>query len=256
MSEEEDKAFAYANKLLGVAIDLVGAARVDISGNWSREPKIIGLALLCRSISNFRGALVLIQANNVLEARILNRCIYENELWIAALRERGVAFIEDMRSDEVHAQRSLAQLTLEISGRHCADANNEGGMQLRGILNELSKRVPKPKKLHADKTARETVVELAYVEYARLSLDAVHCSLTALGRHITKETVSPERTEITINVEARIAPTERLATLLHLCRALTGAAIGANELLGFTSVSQRLTEMVEEFENNGWVNAG
>ena len=128
-------------------------------------------------------------------------------------------------------------------------------MQLRGILNDLANRVPKPKKLHADKTARETVIEVAYVEYARLSLDAVHCSLTALGRHITKESVAPDRTDITINVEARIPAAERLATLLHLCCALTGAAITANELLGFTSVSGMLAAMVEEFENNGWVKA-
>jgi hypothetical protein len=86
--------------------------------------------LLCRSISNFRAALILVRQSNVLEARVLNRCIYENELWIAALRERGVDFIEEMRSDEAHARRSLARLTLEISGRHGADANNEGAMQL------------------------------------------------------------------------------------------------------------------------------
>ena len=179
--------------------------------------------------------------------------MYENELWIAALRERGVEFIEEMRSDEAHARRSLAQLTLEISGRHGADVDNEGSMVLRGILNDLSKHFPKPKKLHADKTAKATVIELAYVEYARLSLDAVHCSMTALNRHIIKERVSPDRTDITVNVKARISETERLATILHLCRALTGVAITANELLGFTTVSERLAAMVDEFKQNGWV---
>ena len=78
MNEEENKAFAYASRLLGVAIDVVAAAQVELSTDWAREPKIIGLALLCRSISNFRAALVLVRENNVLEARILNRCIYEN----------------------------------------------------------------------------------------------------------------------------------------------------------------------------------
>jgi hypothetical protein len=253
MNEEETKAFSYAERLLGVAIDVVGAAQVDLTENWNREPKIIALTLLCRSISNFRAAMILVREDNVLEARILNRCIYENELWIAALRERGVDFIEDMRGDEAHARRSLAQLTLEISGRHGADTANEGAMQLRGILNNLSEHFPKPKKLHADKTAKATVIELAYVDYARLSLDAVHCSMTALNRHVTVERISPEGTEVTVNVEARIMPTERLSTILHLCRALTGAAITANELLGFTSMSGKLAAMVEEFDGNGWV---
>jgi hypothetical protein len=70
----------------------------------------------------------LVRENNFLEARILNRCIYESELWIAALRERGLTFIEEMRSDEAHARQSLAQLTLEITGRHGADTSNEGVM--------------------------------------------------------------------------------------------------------------------------------
>jgi hypothetical protein len=100
------------------------------------------LTLLCRSISNFRAALILVRENNVLEACILNRCLYEKELWIAALRERGVEFLEEMRSDEAHARRSLAQLTLEISGRHGADVDNEGVMILCGILNDLSRRFP------------------------------------------------------------------------------------------------------------------
>jgi hypothetical protein len=30
-------------------------------------------------------------------------------------------------------------------------------------------------------------------------------------------------------------------------------AITANELLGFTTVSERLAAMVDEFEQNGWV---
>ena len=253
MNEENGKAFAFRERLLSVAIDVVGAAQVQIDGNWAKDPKIIGLTLLCRSISNFRAALILVRENNVLEARILNRCLHENELWVAALRERGVEFIEEMRSDEAHARRSLAQLTLEISGRHGADVDNEGGMVLRGILNDLSEHFPKPRKLHADKTAKATVIELAYVEYARLSLDAVHCSLTALNRHITKERVSTDRTEVTVNVEAGISETEQLGTILHLCRALTGVAITANEILGFTTVSGTLAAMVDEFEQNGWI---
>jgi hypothetical protein len=253
MNEQETQAFEYAERLLAVAIDVVGAAQVDIGVTWPREPKIIGLILLCRSISNFRAALVLVRENNVLEARILNRCLYENELWIAALRERGVNFIEEMRSDEAHARRSLAQLTLEVTGRQGANANDENGMLLRSVLNDLSRHFPKPRKLHADRTARQTVVELAYVEYARLSLDAVHCSLTALNRHVTVERSIPTQTAVTVNVEAQMMAGERLDTMLHLCRALMGVAIAANELLSFTPVSGRLTALVEEFERNGWV---
>ena len=40
-------------------------------------------------------------------------------------------------------------------------------------------------KLKANKAAAEGSVEFAYIEYARLSLDGVHCSVTALGRHLS-----------------------------------------------------------------------
>jgi hypothetical protein len=43
MNEETSKAFTYAERLLSVAIDVVGAAQVQIDGNWARAPKIIGL---------------------------------------------------------------------------------------------------------------------------------------------------------------------------------------------------------------------
>ncbi len=251
-NEEERKAFEYAQKLLDVAINVVGAAQIEIGASWAREPKVIGLTLLCRSISNFRAALILVRENNVLEARILNRCIYENALWIAALREGGANFIEEMRGDEAHARRSLLQLTLEVTGRHGANHSDESGVLVRKMLKESSEHFPKPKKLHADRTAKETVIELAYVEYARLSLDAVHCSMTALNRHITVDRSSPDRSEVTVNVEAQITAGERLASTLHLCRALTAVAITANELLGFTSASESLTALVEEFERNGW----
>jgi hypothetical protein len=49
-----------------------------------------------------------------------------------------------------------------------------------------------------------------------------------------KERVSPDQTHITINVDAQMSAAKRLATILHLCRALTGAAIAANELLSLS----------------------
>jgi hypothetical protein len=80
-----------AEKLLGTALDVVGEAQVTLDKHWAGNPKIVGLALLSRSLTNFRAAMILLNDRHVhlVEARVLARCIYENLIWIGALRQRG-----------------------------------------------------------------------------------------------------------------------------------------------------------------------
>ena len=119
------------------------------------------------------------------------------------------------------------------------------------MVKELGERFPTTKKLHVGKTASEGAVETAYLEYLRLSLDATHCSVTALGRHLSSEQVDG-RSHLTVSVEAKTTPAEFLATVRHACRALMGVAVGANELLDFTSAGAPLPALVDEFEKSGW----
>jgi hypothetical protein len=83
MDPELVKAVDYAQKLLDAAMDVVGAAPEHVELNqdqddWARDPKVVGLTILCRSISNFRAALLLVQdEHQKLEARVLVRLLYE-----------------------------------------------------------------------------------------------------------------------------------------------------------------------------------
>jgi hypothetical protein len=54
-----------------------------------------------------------------------------------------------------------------------------------------------------------------------------------------------------MNVEVGTTANEMLSTVLHASRALMGAAIAANEFLGFTAASPSLTALVMEFEQTG-----
>ena len=119
------------------------------------------------------------------------------------------------------------------------------------MIKQLAQQFPTTKKLHTNRTAADSPVETAYIEYMRLSLDAVHCSVTALGRHLSSEPVEG-RPSLTVSVEARTSPAELLETVLHACRALTGVMVGANGLVGFTSESGKVEALVSEFERNGW----
>jgi hypothetical protein len=92
--------------------------------------------------------------------------MYENLLWLAALRERGGAFVEDMRQDEAFNRNALAEMTLKISATHGADVDAPGALQLRSIINNHRKESPTTKRLHANKIAAVGAVGIAYVTYS------------------------------------------------------------------------------------------
>jgi hypothetical protein len=96
------------------------------------------------------------------------------------------------------------------------------------------------------------LVSSNYVDYTRLSLDSLHCSITALGRHIKSERISENQTMVDISVEPRLHNEETAKTVRHLCRAVMAVAIAANELLGNTNAGGQLMTAVQEFDRMGW----
>ncbi|WP_156898811.1 DUF5677 domain-containing protein [Bradyrhizobium erythrophlei] len=241
------KSVAYAQKLLDASIAVVGACHINLNAQGARDPKIVALSLLCRSISNFRASVRLAQQDQPSEARAMVRLLNENLLWIGSLREKRAEFVKEMIEEERHNQKVLAQVTLDLTRKHGGDIASDGALQLRNIVRKLSGQSKGQKTLKAAEVASAGVVELAYVEYLRFSLDGVHCSVTALGKHLSRE-----EGELTLSIVPNTSPSEQLDTVLHACRALMGVAVAANEMVGFTSASELLSAAVDEFERNGW----
>jgi hypothetical protein len=187
-----------------------------------------------------------------MEARALVRLMYENLLWLAALKERGLEFVRDMREDEASNRKALTELTLELNSTQGGDVSGPTALKLRKLIKDQSQQFPKPKKLSASKTAAEGGVEMAYFEYARLSLDAVHCSVTALGYHLSSERTEA-RAELKLSVLPRTTPVKDLSTVLHACRALLATARDADELIGCTTPSATFAALETEFVSNGWL---
>lgn len=250
LDPELGKALEYAQRLLDAAIDVVGATHIQPNSDRARDPRVIALTLLCRSISNFRAAIRLAQQEQVMEARAMVRLLCENLLWLGALRERGSEFVKDILSDDRYKQKVLAQLTMKLTGKHGGDVNSQGAMTLRNIIKRLSQN-PDDKPLHADAIAAAGVVELVYVDYIRFSLEAVHCSATALRRHISSERTETTD-ELTVSVVPNTSPKDLLLTVVHACSALNGAAVATNEMVGFTTASDKIAALITEFQNNGW----
>jgi hypothetical protein len=251
MDPELVKAINYAQKLHDAAIDVVGAAAesIELNENWARDPKIVGLTILCRSISNFRASVQLVQQVQALEAAALVRLMYENLLWLAHLRERGLDFVKDMLEDEAFNRKALGELTVKITSNQGGDVSGIDALKLRNIINDLHQKFPQPKTINANKTAAG--FETAYLEYKRLSLDAVHCSVTALGHHLSSERTN-QMSKLVLSVVPQTTSAGLLSTVLHACRALIKTTVGANELVSFKTGSAVFAALVTEFERNGW----
>jgi len=248
MTNRKEEAFALAQRLLNVGIDLVGAADLKLDEQWTRHPNIIGLSLLCRSLTNFRGALLLLNDRHphVVEARVLARCLYENLLWIGTLQKRGSTFVKEMLADDAANRAALGELALKLSSKHGKSPSDETSLLLRRLVKESRERVEHPRKLRANEVAEQSVIELAYSEYTRLALEAVHCSITALGRHLTRERVA-DGYALTIVVSPEAQEKQIVDTIIILCRATVGIVVAANEMLGFTRESARVKQIDDEF---------
>ena len=116
-----------------------------------------------------------------MEARALVRLLYENVLWLNMVKLRGAKFVEEMREDEIANRKALAQLTMELTRRHGGDVNAPGALKIRSVLKDFRMHHPEAKLLEARAVAANGGLEMIYFEYKKFSLDAVHCSVTALG---------------------------------------------------------------------------
>jgi hypothetical protein len=248
LSERAQNAISFSDELVGIAIETVGASNVSISNLGARDPKIVSLALLCRTISNFKGAILLVREGFVVEARTLTRSCYENLIWAAALNERGSEFVADMLNDDAASRKAIGQITLKLSGRTGANNDDDDARTLRDLIRQSESRFPDSKKLHVDKTALGSAVELAYATFGQLSLEAAHPTITAIGRHLHSELDGDVR-HLVIDVVPDISERQLLRTIWWSCDALLGVAIASNEIVGGTKMNDALRKAHEQLRD-------
>ena len=177
----------------------------------------MGASYSCRSITNFRGALVLARNDQPVESRTLVRLIFENFFFVAALCDHGLDFVKEMRSDEAANRKTLGELSLKGLSEDAKDG--EHAQIIRTQIRRLLTEFPKPKKFGSvSAVAAATVARHAYLSYAVLSMDA-HPSITTLRRHFEWELEGDTRF-LTLNVVPRFTEKERLATVDEACNAL------------------------------------
>ena len=108
---------AHAQHLANIALEIIGQCdRLDVT-RGTKDPKVIALALLSRSLGHFKAICRLLEIGLIVEAQTLTRCIFENLFVQGGLAEQGDKFVQKMVDDLAKSRQSRRQLGLELAGR-------------------------------------------------------------------------------------------------------------------------------------------
>jgi hypothetical protein len=247
-TEAERRALAFAEEVRGLADGVVQAAVAEVVFGDEEDQKVYGFALLCRSISNFQGALTMARLDQAVECRTLVRSCIENLFLIDQLLEHGAGFAKTMRSHDAARRISLGERTL----KQPRAAESPLGKALRGVIKSQRAEFPNPSRLGTVSDAAKGEIEVMYPAYAVLSHDAAHPSVIALRRHYPQGETGP----LPVEIVPPFTPRERLQTLGMACHVVISACAGVSELLGGTSQDGAVRALFERFERQDWRSGG
>jgi hypothetical protein len=108
-----------------------------------RDPKLIALALLSRSLGHFKAICRLLELGLLVEARTLTRCIFENLFMQGGLAERGDGFVQKMIDDAAKSKQSRGSWVLGWLDEQEGQTAYEGN--LRKTIDNLRTLYPRPR---------------------------------------------------------------------------------------------------------------
>lgn len=205
------------------AAERILRADVTITDKGFADPKFIALALLIRTVSNLKGAMILLQKWRIVEARTLARSCLENLYWTVGLYEEGDKFVRQMRDDEIKYRKAAGQ-AIFASGAKLDDDADE---RLRKFMRDVAKMDVRKDTLNAKTvSAIRKDFERTYMFYAQLSLDSAHPSVTALNRYVVKDQNGDG-----FDVEPLVRANETEETYEYLSMACIGVCVAVNEMI-------------------------
>jgi hypothetical protein len=232
-----------AENLLRTGEAVFGGTEVPITERGASDVNVVAMALLCRTLSNLRGTLLLIKSRRLVEARILTRCCFENLIFVGGLRDEGYEFVKEMGRDHVASRQARGEFLFERQYHLTGPAWVSG---VRAFLRGLKQSAVVPKFLNPKAVARKGPVKDAYLMYTQLSADAAHPSLDALNRYITRaeEDGKPVRC---LDLEPVLKDNELSDTLKFACNATLGVLVGVNEILGGTAANAKIVQAADAY---------
>jgi len=122
-----------ATDVRDVGLRIFESANVPRTHKGFGDEKVLALMLLARTVSNVKGAVLLLEARRIVEARTITRCSFENLYWTVGLAEEGEAFVHKMRDDEMTHRKALGQsiftTEIQLEDRFSFAQLHEGGEQ-------------------------------------------------------------------------------------------------------------------------------
>jgi hypothetical protein len=220
-------------------LEIFRTANVPRTHRGFADETVLALMLLARMVSNVKGAMLLLDAKRIVEARTITRCCLENLYWTVGLVEEGEAFAKKMRDDEMSHRKALGQSIFATDVRLEEDVE----ARLRTFMKGANKHFSDAKTLSPKHVAQiRGDFEKTYIFYGQLSSDAAHPSVTALNRYAVPET---DREESGIDVEPPVSERELAETYEYLCMAAVAVCVGVNQIIGGTTGGQALNGIAD-----------
>lgn len=251
-----DSWIELGEKIDTLAKKLFSEADLTKSNLGTADPKLIAVALLCRTIGHFQCAIGLAQQGFIVEARVLTRCCYENLIWMDGLAAKGTAFVKEITGHDIASRQKRGKDILEWAAKQpskpaYAEALEAHLTKLAADYDKIKdKENPKdkPKMINFKTTAAAGVLKDSYIIYGQLSSDAAHPSAESLSRHTVRNKVSDDETEITILGDPKVRADELNQTLEFACGAYVGVCVGMNQILGGLPSGPALAALFDQFD--------
>lgn len=231
---------ALAEKLRKAGLDIFATANVLVTEKGFADEKVLALTLLARTLSNLKATLLLLREKQIVEARTITRCCYENLYWVIGLAEEGEVFVRKMQQDEMAHKKQRGQFMFEKG--LTLEADIEG--RLREWLRNANKAFAKVEVLYPKQVAAVSDIGKSYIFYSQLSSDAGHPSVTALNRYVIPHAADEVGG---IDVDPIVKDKEIEETLELLCQAVIGVCIAVNQMIGGTNGGKALNGLADEY---------
>ena len=245
MASKEDW-LAYADRLYAKGVDVFNHSTVMESAAGTKDPKMVGLTLLARTLNTFQATANLLGSGHVVEARTLTRCCWENLFWIAALTRKGDEFVKAMELDDAASRMKRANAMLGWTKTQ-KDQEFDFVEKLQTFHADMeAKHGKKPGTIQHEKAAIDGGVHGGYNLYRELSGDAAHPSAVSLSRHVTWS--DGDNGTFTVHAKPELDVREVEDTLELLCNAVLGVVVAANQVTEGTDAGEPLNPLAADFK--------